>query len=779
MIATDTARLKSGTNGLSSEAARVRLAKDGPNLTTAGSSNLLAQAIGKFWAPVPCLLELVIGVELILRNWAEASVIAALLLFNAGLGFFREARSKGTLKALRSRLALIASVCRDGKWTLVPAADLVPDDLIKLSLGGIVPADSKIVAGSVLLDQSMLTGESIPVEAGEHKDAYAGGLIRRGEATAVVTATGGRTKFGRTAELVRTAKAESTQQKVVFRVVRNLAYYNLTIIAFLVVYGLVHGEAVAQLIPLVLTAILMSIPVALPATFTLAAAIGADSLAKDGVLPTRLSAVDEAATMDVLCADKTGTLTQNSLTVFAVIPGDGFDKDSIISLAALASSDGGQDPVDQAIRKCAHRASPQAHYSLLEFHPFDPATKMSSATAADPSGKPIRIVKGALDVVAALAPPNASAKEAGIKLEADGHRVLGVLLGGENAMRLVGIVALSDPPRDDSVRMISQLHDLGIRVVMITGDAAATAASVARQVGLDGLVCPPGNLPSGAKVEKFVVFSGILPDGKFQLVKMLQASGHTVGMCGDGANDAAALRQAQMGIAVSTATDVAKSAAGIVLTTSGLGGVVASVREGRVCFERILTYTLRSITHKFVGALFLASGLLMTGQAILTPLLLVISMIPGDFIAMFTTTDNVTITPKPSIWRVGAITITGAVLGLVTLAFCLSTLAVGHYRMGLDISHLRTLAIVTLVFSGQAILYVVRERRYFWDSRPSTWLMVSSGLDVLLISILASRGIWMTALPLGIIGCIGIGATLFTFLLDAVKVPLIRKLQIA
>jgi H+-transporting ATPase len=722
------------------------------------------------------MLEVVIVVELLLHNRVEAAVIAVLLVFNAALGFFRENRSQATLRALRSRLALVASVHRDNRWSQVPAADLVAGDVVKLSLGGIVPADATISTGSVLLDQSMLTGESVPVEAGPTSAAYAGGLIRRGEATGVVTATGGRTKFGRTAELVRTAKVESTQQKVVFRVVRNLAFYNLAIIFFLVAYGLAHREKAAELIPFVLTAVLMSIPVALPATFTLAAAIGADALAKDGVLPTRLSAVDEAATMDVLCADKTGTLTQNSLTVTEVFAAAGFEQGGVLFLAALASSDGGQDPVDQAIRQSAQHFQSPNPYRLSSFHPFDPATKMSSADATDPGGKPVRIVKGALAAVAALARPDAPTLDRGTRLEADGHRVLGVVVGPDPELRLAGIIALSDPPRADSAGLVTQLHGLGVRVIMITGDAAATAANLAHMVGLDGPVCPPGQIPADAATGGFAVFAGILPEGKFQLVKLLQGAGHTVGMCGDGANDAAALRQAQMGIAVSTATDVAKSAAGIVLTTSGLGGVVASVRVGRECFERILTYTLRSVTHKFVGALFLASGLLMTGQAILTPLLLVISMIPGDFIAMFTTTDNVTITAKPSVWRVGGITITGAVLGFVNLAFCLAVLAIGHFAMQLDILHLRTLAIVTLVFSGQAILYVVRERRRFWASRPSTWLMCSSAVDILLITILARCGIWMSSLPLLPIGCLALGAAAFTFLLDAVKVPLIRKL---
>ena len=765
--------------GLSSEAARARLSQVGPNLTADVSGSIFLDALGKFWAPVPCMLEMVIVVELFLHNRVEAAVIAVLLVFNATLGFFRENRSKATLKALRSRLALVASVHRDDHWTQIPAADLVPDDLVKLSLGGIVPADVRIVSGSVLLDQSMLTGESVAVEAGENSLAFAGSLIRRGEASAVVNATGERTKFGRTAELVRAAKAESTQQRVVFRIVRNLAYYNLAIIAFLVAYGLAHGEGAQQLVPMLLTAILMSIPVALPATFTLAAAIGAESLAKDGVLPTRLSAVDEAATMDVLCADKTGTLTQNTLTVSEVWPCAGFDRALVLTLAALASSEGGQDPVDQAVRKSAHENKGPAAYKLSAFRPFDPATKMSSADAADPAGKPVTITKGAFEVVAAMASPDADATNAGTNLEADGHRVLGVVVESDGARRLAGIIALSDPPREDSAGLVSQLHHLGIRVIMITGDSFATAGNIAKLVGLDGPVCPPGDLPTGAAAEKFAVFSGILPEGKFQVVKMLQGAGHTVGMCGDGANDAPALRQAQMGIAVSTATDVAKSAAGLVLTTQGLGGIVASVREGRVCYERILTYTLRSVTHKFVGALFLACGLLMTGQAILTPLLLVISMIPGDFIAMFTTTDNVTISAGPSVWRIGGITLIGAILGLVTLAFCTCVLAVGHYALEFDILHLRTLAIATLVFSGQAILYVVRERHHFWSSRPSKWLMFSSVLDVLLISTLATRGLWMTALPLSNIACLAIATALFTFLLDAVKVPVIRRLKMA
>ena len=339
--------------GLTSDEARRRLAKSGPNAMPDTSAHPMRMALEKFWAPVPWMLEAAIVVELALGKYVEAAIIALLLVFNAALGLFQESRAQATLAALKSRLALTASVQRDGAWKTVPAAELVPGDMVKLSLGAVVAADVKLTGGEVLLDQSMLTGESVPIEAGAGVQTYAGALVRRGEAEAEVTATGARTKFGRTAELVRTAHVVSTQQKAVLRVVRNLAAFNGVVIVLLVAYAWYIKMPVADIIPLVLTAILASIPVALPATFTLASALGARALAKRGVLPTRLSAVDEAASMVVLCADKTGTLTQNALTVTTVRPMPGFDEAHVLALAALASSDGGQDPVDGAIRAAA------------------------------------------------------------------------------------------------------------------------------------------------------------------------------------------------------------------------------------------------------------------------------------------------------------------------------------------------------------------------------------------------------------------------------------------
>ena len=735
-------------------------------------------AIEKFWAPVPWMLEAAIVLELALGNYVEAAIIAGLLVFNAALGLFQESRAQATLAALKSRLALNATVRRDGAWQTIPAAELVPGDVVKLCLGGVVAADVHLTGGEILLDQSMLTGESVPIEAGAGVQTYAGALVRRGEAVAEVTATGVRTKFGRTAELVRTAHVVSSQQKAVLRVVRNLAAFNGVVIVLLVTYASFLRMPLAEIIPLVLTAVLASIPVALPATFTLASALGARALAKLGVLPTRLSAVDEAASMNVLCADKTGTLTQNALTVTTIRPMPGFDEAHVLALAALASSDGGQDPVDGAIRSAAKGNAVFDAPKMMKFVPFDPATKMSEATVDNPGGGTQRVVKGAYAVVIGLAAASPSATAAAHELEAKGFRVLAVAAGPPAAMKLAGLIALSDPPRPDSAALVSELHGLGVRTVMVTGDAPATAAIVAHAVGLDGAVCPPGPIPDAVQPEQFAVFAGVLPEDKYKLVKAFQTSGHTVGMCGDGANDAPALRQAQIGIAVSTATDVAKSAAGMVLTEPGLAGIVAAVKEGRVTFQRILSYTLNSITKKIVQVLFLAIGLIMTGHAILTPLLMVLIMIAGDFLGMSLTTDNVRPSPMPNAWRIGNLTVAGVIMGLGELVFCTGVLAFGAYRMGFDIGALRTLAFIVIVFGNQATMYTNRERRHLWSSRPSVWVIVSSIADLLIASTLAIAGIAMAALPAWtVVGTLG-AAAVFAILLDLVKVPAFRRLSI-
>ena len=767
-------------HGLTSADAARRLAVDGANSVAGAQVHPLTDVVSKFWAPVPWLLEAAIILQLVLHDYTQATIVFGLLMFNAVLGYFQSSRAQATLTALQSKLALTASVRRDGAWTVRPATALVRGDIIKLSLGGVVAADAQLISGDVLVDQSMLTGESLPIEATTGAQTYAGALIRRGEAIAEVTATGERTKFGRTAELIRGAHVVSSQQKAVLSVVRNLAIFNGLIVVVLLAYATALRLSTAEIISLILTAVLASIPVALPATFTLASAIGARFLAGIGVLPTRLSAVDEAASMDVLCSDKTGTLTRNELKVTAVRAMPGFDEARVLKLAALASSDGGDDPVDGAIRAAAADKDVGDLPVLVHFIPFDSATKMASATVSSGSQKlEQRIVKGAFATVSSLAGVQPGAAGFANDLQAKGYRVLAVAFGAPKSMQLAGLIALSDPARADSADLIKELAMLGVRTVMVTGDAPATASVVAKAVGLVGAICPAGPLPARLEPETFAVYAGVLPEDKFHLVQAFQKSGHVVGMCGDGANDAPALRQAQMGIAVSTATDVAKSAAGIVLTTAGLGGIITAVKEGRITFQRIITYTLNSVLKKIVMSLLLVVGLIMTGHAVLTPLLMVILMVVGDFLAMSLTTDNVRASPAPNVWEVGNLTLAGVVIGLCLLAFCSAVLAFGVFRLHLSADKLQTLAFVAVAVGSQATIYAIRDRRHVWSLAPSRWLLLSSSGDVVISVLLATLGLFMVALSLTVVGGIVAAAAIFGVLLALLKTPLFRHLKIS
>ena len=388
-------------------------------------------------------------------------------------------------------------------------------------------------------------------------------------------------------------------------------------------------------------------------------------------------------------------------------------------------------------------------------------------------------MKGAFATVIKLTEPVATAAGTADELQAKGFRVLAVAVGTGTMLRLAGIIALSDPPRSDAAQLIQELRTLGVATVMVTGDAPATAAIIARAVGLEEAVCPPGPIPENVNPGDFAVFAGVLPEDKYRLVQAFQKSGHTVGMCGDGANDAPALRHAQMGIAVSTATDVAKSAAGIVLTKAGLDGAVAAVKEGRVMFQRILTYTLNSVTKKIVQVLFLAAGLLLTGHAILTPMLMVLIMITGDFLGMSLTTDNVRPSQQPNAWRVGNLTIAGVFMGSSELVFCITVLAVGKFHLGLGIEALQTLAFLALVTGNQATTYANRTRQNLWSIRPSFWLVFSSVADLLIAMALANRGIAMAPLPWMVMGGVLLGAVVFAFMVDVIKVPVFNRLRIA
>jgi len=767
-------------DGLSSAEATRRLGQFGPNAGVDERVHPALQVLRHFWAPVPWMLEIAIALQIAIGERVEALMIATLLIANVALGVFQESRASAALALLKERLSLKVRVKRDGAWRDAPAAELVPGDVVQLSLGTIVPADLRITTGSLLLDQSMLTGESLPAEAGAGDTAFAGALVRRGEAIGEIVTTGTRTYFGRTAELVRIAHVESSEQKTVLGVVRNLTIVNVAIVVAMVAYAHSLAMTVPQIIPLVLTALLAAVPVALPATFSLAATLGAKTLASKGVLLTRLTALQEAATIDVLCVDKTGTLTLNALAVSAVRPvADGYAEDDVLAAAALASSAEGQDPVDAAIRAMAQRRDASGKpFRLLRFRPFDPATKTAEAVALDGGGNEIRIVKGAPSAVAAVA-PFADQVDAEVKQFAGaGHRTLAVAAGPPGRLSVIGLVAFDDPPRPDSAALLIELRSLGVTPIMITGDNAATAATIARAIGLEGAVCPPGKMPDRASPADFAIYAGVFPEDKFRLVKALQQCGHAVGMCGDGANDAPALRQSQMGIAVATATDVAKSAAGIVLTTPGLGGIVASIREGRSGFQRVLTYTLSLLVNKSAMLVVLGVGLVMTGHAVLTPALQALAMLAGDLVTMSRAADRAEPTPYPNTWRIRNLTLAAIPLGLFKLSYCIAVLAAGWFVLRLSPGAMRTLTLLTFVMAGQASVYGLRERLPLWRSRPAPVMLVATIVDLVIVSSLAIGGVLMVPLAPAIAGTLFAATLGFAFAFDGVKRVVFARLRV-
>ena len=764
--------------GLTGDEARRRLAQFGPNAVSEAPAPRWRSLLAKFWSPIAWLLEAAFLIEVGLGKYVEAAVIAALLLFNATLGFIQEGRAGAALAALKKRLAPTALACRDGKWIKLPAAEVVPGDAIRLPLGALVPADARIVSGAVMVDQSMLTGESVPADANPGDTVYAGALVRRGQAIAEVTATGSRTFFGRTAELVRAAHSASSEQAAIFAATRNLALVNASVAVGIVAYAYVMALPPSDLVPLGLTVLLATIPAALPATFTLSAAFGAQTLAQRGVLLTRLSAVHEAAAMEVLCADKTGTLTRNELNVVDVVALPGFDRARVLALAALASSEADQDPIDAAICAAAKAAARPASERLLRFVPFDPATKSSEAFIVDPQGSERRVIKGAFEIVSKSAALPDNARALVDNLAGQGHRVIAVAYGATDALRLVGLIAVSDPPRADSASLIADLRDMGVRTVMITGDSATTAAAIAHAVGIAGDVCSADTLSDQASIENHSIFARVVPELKFKLVQALQRTGKVVGMCGDGVNDAPALRQAQIGIAVASATDVAKAAAAMVLTEPGLAGIVFAVREGRIGFRRLLTYTFNMLTKKIEIVLFLAIGLVLTGHAVMTPVMMVLMLVTNDVLAMSLTTDRASPSPSPSKWRMRSVTGAAIILGACKLAFSTAMLWVGKFKLGLGPTQLQTFAFATVLFGSQGLIYVLRERHHLWSSLPSKWVFASSATDIGIVAVLALSGTLMAPLPGRLVLAIFCAVAVFTLILDQIKQPVTALFKI-
>ncbi len=642
--------------GLSSVEVVARRKEHGYNEVAETKGHPVLKFLGKFWGISAWMLELIMVLSAVLRKYSDLVVVGALLVINAMLSFMQESRAAGVVTALRKRLQVNARVRRESSWQVIPARELVPGDIVRVRPGDIIPADVKLLTGALSVDQSALTGESKDADKKPGEVLSSGSVVRRGEGNGVVMLTGAKTYFGRTTELVQEARPKLHIEAVVAKVVRWLFVIVGALLCVVVVLSLIRGAPLIEMVPLMLVLLMSAVPVALPVMFTVSMAVGSKELAKRGVLVTRLSAAEDAATMDVLCVDKTGTITMNQLAVTGVIPLEHATEADVLFAGALASQEANQDPIDLAFLAAAkdrHVFDNLPKVTPVSFAPFDAKNRRTEAVV-EQNGQRLRVMKGAVRTVAeacGLQPPAIEALEARVSASAaKGYRTLAVARGPETgAPALVGLVTLYDPPRPDAKQLIATLHDLGVPVKMLTGDALAVASEIARGVGLPNIRRVADLKAAGAKAGNEAVdllagadgFAEVYPEDKYIVVQHLQAAGHVTGMTGDGVNDAPALRQAEVGIAVSTATDVAKGAASVVLTEPGLTNIVTLVEQGRTIYQRILTWIINKISRTILKAAFVAIAFVVTGKFVVSAFAMLLLVFMTDFAKISLATDNV------------------------------------------------------------------------------------------------------------------------------------------
>jgi H+-transporting ATPase len=723
--------------GLSQAESSARLTAQGPNEVPDRPDHPVRRFARKFWGLSAWMIELIALLSLFLHKLPDLGIALALLVANAVLGFLQEQRASAAVAALRSKLQVRARVLRDASWQVVPARELVKGDVVRLRAGDFVPADVQLVKGDLRVDQSALTGESRELTRTTDGALYAGSTVHQGEATAVVVATGRRTSFGRTTELVQEARPKLHVEQVISRVVRWLFLIVGAAAAGTLATALLRGMPLAQVLPIALVLLMSAVPVALPVMFTVSMAVGSVELGRRGVLVTRLGAIEDAANMDVLCADKTGTLTMNLLAVDGVLPQPGFSEADVLRAGALASNDANADPIDAAFLRASrdHRLDDPAT-RRISFEPFSAQARRTEAVV-ETRGQHSRVVKGALRTVAEAAgldaPAVADLERVADQRARQGARVLAVgRADGDGPLRLCGLALLRDAPRPESRRLIDELRGLGVKVLMLTGDALPVARELASELGLGEVVGAPGpRAAEGAPARPVDLAAGglaeLFPEDKLTVVKSLQAAGHVVGMTGDGVNDAPALRQAEVGIAVSGATDVAKGAASAVLTTDGLVNIIDLVKHGRATYQRVLTWIVNKVSRSILKAGFVVLAFLATGQFVISALVMLLLVMLTDLTHIALATDRVAPSPRPETWNIGPLVQVSVVLGVVTLGEALGLLALGWHRFGLatDPGRLQTFTFQTFLFFALASLVSVRERRAFYRSRPGTLLSVA------------------------------------------------------
>jgi H+-transporting ATPase len=749
-------------DGLSQAEAQKRLAEYGPNEITEEKVNPFLKFLTYLWGPIPWMIEAAVILSAIARHWPDFFIILVLLLANAVVGFWEEHQAGNAIAALKAKLATRTRVKRDGKWTAPEARELVPGDVIRVRLGDIVPADARLLEGDPIeVDQSALTGESLPATRGPGEAVFSGSIIRQGEIGALVYATGRSTYFGKTAELVQEARTVSHFQRAVLKIGNYLIVLAVTLVAVILCVALFRGDRMITTLQFALVLTVAAIPVAMPTVLSVTMAVGARLLARKEAIVTRLAAIEELAGVDVLCADKTGTLTQNKLTLGDPFGVNGIPADEVILNAALASRADNKDTIDLAVLGGLKAEHALDAYQVTHFQPFDPVHKRTEATVRGAGGGEFRVAKGAPQVILAL---SANARQVQPAVEtavnefaARGFRSLGVAraeAGGP--WQFLGVLPLFDPPRPEAKATIATARQMGVTVKMVTGDQLAIARETAKTLGMGSAILDASGLgdtkhheteQSAEAIEKADGFAQVFPEHKFHIVDVLQQRGHIVGMTGDGVNDAPALKKADCGIAVSDATDAARAAASIVLLTAGLSVIIDAIKESRKIFQRMNSYAIYRIAETLRVLFFMTLAILVFNFYPLTAVMIVMLALLNDGAILSIAYDNVRYKDTPEAWNMRMVLGIATVLGVAGVVSAFGLFYLGERVFHLDRAHIQTLMYLKLSVAGHLTIFLTRTRGPFWSHRPARILWVAVVGTQIVATLIAVYGLFMT--PLG------------------------------
>jgi len=777
-------KLESSPEGLTHEEAQKRLLKYGPNEIEEKKTNPFLKFLTYFWGPIPWMIEVAVILSAVARHWPDFGIILVLLLANGVVGFWEEREAGSAIEALKAKLAVKARVIRDGKWVTPAARELVPGDVIRLRLGDIVPADARLLDGDpVEVDQSALTGESLPASRKPGDPVFSGSIIRQGEIGAMVYGTGANTYFGKTAQLVQEAHTVSHFQKAVLKIGNYLIILAVALVAVIITVALFRGDKILTTLQFALVLTVAAIPVAMPTVLSVTMAVGARLLAKKEAIVSKLVAIEELAGVDILCADKTGTLTQNKLTLGDPYGVNNFPADQVILYGALASRAENNDTIDLAVLGGLKNKDSLKEYEVVHFQPFDPVHKRTEATVRSKEGKTFKVTKGAPQVIMELSANAGEVKSAVDKavseFAARGFRSLGVARAGDDGIwQFVGVLPLFDPPREDARATIAIALSMGVKIKMVTGDALAIAQETAKKLDMGANILDASGLGDSKheetkSVTEFIEnadgFAQVFPEHKFHIVDVLQKLGHIVGMTGDGVNDAPALRKADCGIAVSDATDAARAAAAIVLLTPGLSVIIDAIKESRRIFQRMNSYAIYRIAETLRVLFFMTLAILIFNFYPLTAVMIVMLALLNDGAILSIAYDNVHYKDQPEAWNMRMVLGISTVLGIIGVVSAFGLFYLGERVFHLDRAHIQTLMYLKLSVAGHLTIFLTRTRGPFWSIRPARILWVAVLGTQIVATLIAVYGFFMTPLGWGWAGFVW-GYALAWFLLnDRVK----------